>query len=91
VLCLQVLFQLFQLQLHLQYWQKDQGSDVIERLKELLELVQWPQELAALRQQARLHFRVLQVGCYGWHVAHQHDHASGDACRHWDLLHADDW
>jgi hypothetical protein len=58
---LQLLFQLFQLQLHLLFWHKDSASAAIERTRGLVELEQWPQELAAFRQQATLHFKILQV------------------------------
>jgi hypothetical protein len=61
LMLLQVLFRLFQLQLHLQYWDKEQARAATERLRELVDLGEWPQELAALRLQAQLHFRILQV------------------------------
>ncbi len=56
-----MLFQLFQLHLHLLFWHKESASAAIERLRHVLELEQWPPELAALRQQALLHLKILQV------------------------------
>ena len=57
----QVLFLLFQLQLHLLIWQKDAANSGIERLLAMLEGEDWPQELGAFRQQAMLHLKILQV------------------------------